>query len=124
MEKKLSLPIVPLVRSQDTIYLSGQVGFVEWGKLISGGIEEQTHQTLQNLRNALAQEGATTDDLVKLNVWITDSAEFAAFNRAYAEFFKGGPLPARTTVVSLLAIPGSLVEIDGIAVVGHGAGRG
>jgi len=119
MEEKLSLPLVPAVRAGDTIYLSGQVGFQTWGVLVEGGIEEQTRQTLLNIQSVLEAEGAGPGDLVKLTAWITDASLFAGFNHAYTAFFRGLAVPARTTVVSALAIPGSLVEIDGIAAIGR-----
>ena len=62
----------------------------------------------------LAQAGATLSDVAKTTVWLTDMADFAAFNAAYAEAF-GSHAPARFTVTSALAIPGALVEIEAIA---------
>jgi 2-iminobutanoate/2-iminopropanoate deaminase len=52
--------------------------------------------------------------VAKTTIWLTDMADFAAFNVAYAEAF-GPDIPARSTVTSALAIPGALVEIEAIA---------
>ena len=70
-----------------------------------------------SIAGVLAKAGATLADVAKTTVWLTDLANFAEFNAAYAEAF-GDNLPARSTVTSQLAIPGALVEIEAVASVG------
>lgn len=80
------------------------------GKIVAGGIAEQTRQTLMNLQAILAQRGATLDQVIKVTAHLQDVlADFAAYDGVYREFFKA-PFPVRTTVGSQLA--NILVEID------------
>ena len=80
------------------------------GKIVAGGIAEQTRQTLMNLQAVLAERGATLDQVIKVTAHLQDVlADFAAYDGVYREFFKA-PFPVRTTVGSQLA--NILVEID------------
>ena len=80
------------------------------GKIVAGGIAEQTRQTLKNLQAILAERGATLDQVVKVTAHLQDSPrDFAAYDEVYREFFKA-PFPVRTTVGSQLI--NILVEID------------
>ena len=73
---------------------------------------EQAGLCLQNVRHVLEAGGATTDDVVAVNVFLADISHFAEFNEIYASFFKK-PYPARTTISC--ALRGILVEINAIA---------
>jgi 2-iminobutanoate/2-iminopropanoate deaminase len=108
------VPLVPATRVGDLIFCSGALGMDADFKLVPGGIGPQTRQAIANLEAVLAQAGATLADVAKTTVWLTDLADFAEFNTAYAQSF-GAALPARSTVTSALAIPGALVEIEAIA---------
>lgn len=108
------VPLVPATRVGDLIFCSGALGVDETFKLVEGGVDAQTRQAIANLQSVLATAGATLADVAKTTVWLTDLADFAVFNAAYAEAF-GDTLPARSTVTSALAIPGALVEIEAIA---------
>lgn len=80
------------------------------GKIVAGGVAEQTRQTLKNLQAILAERGATLDQVIKVTAHLQDVlADFAAYDGVYREFFKA-PFPVRTTVGSQLA--NILVEID------------
>jgi 2-iminobutanoate/2-iminopropanoate deaminase len=80
------------------------------GKIVAGGVAEQTRQTLMNLQAVLAERGATLDQVIKVTAHLQDVlADFAAYDGVYREFFKA-PFPVRTTVGSQLA--NILVEID------------
>jgi len=109
-----TVPLVPATRVGNLIFCSGALGIDANFKLVEGGAGAQTRQAIANLRSVLAQAGATLTDVAKTTVWLTDLADFAEFNKAYAEAF-GADLPARSTVTSALAIPGALVEIEAIA---------
>jgi reactive intermediate/imine deaminase len=98
----------------ELIFCSGALGVDANFQLVEGGIAAQTKAAIANLQAVLAQAGATLSDVAKTTVWLTDMADFAAFNAAYAEAF-GSHAPARSTVTSALAIPGALVEIEAIA---------
>jgi 2-iminobutanoate/2-iminopropanoate deaminase len=109
-----TVPLVPATRVGDLIFCSGALGVDANFKLVEGGIAAQTRQAIANLEAVLAQADATLADVAKTTVWLTDLADFAEFNAAYAEAL-GGHIPARSTVTSALAIPGALVEIEAIA---------
>lgn len=107
------VPLSPAVRAGDTVYISGQVPVGSDGKIIAGGIEEQTKQVLENIKSALALAGATMEDVVKTTVWLEDVRDFGRMNAVYATYFPMEP-PARTTVESRLMID-IKVEIEAIA---------
>jgi len=97
------------------IFVAGTLG-TKMGsfELVLGGAKEQTRQTLENIRAILRGAGADLEDVVKVNVFITDMAKFGEMNEAYLEFFPSDP-PARITVgCSALAL-GAIVEIDCVA---------
>ena len=87
------------------------------GVVVSDDIAAQTRHAMERIRAVLALGSADLSAVVKVSVWVTDKADFPAFNAAYREFFPERP-PARATVVSALMIPGAKVEIDAIAYVG------
>lgn len=95
------------------VFVSGQVGMDETGEIVQGGIVAQTRRTMDNIVAILAEAGCTLNDVVKANVWLDDTRDFAAFNRIYASYFDG-ELPARSCVRSQIMIDAK-VEIDVIA---------
>ena len=81
-------------------------------RLANGGIEGQTRQALENVKENLALAGAKMEDVAKCTVFLTDVANFAAMNKVYHEFFATDP-PARSTVaVAALVVPNALIEIE------------
>jgi 2-iminobutanoate/2-iminopropanoate deaminase len=103
----------PSYRAGELLFLSGQLAFGADGR-VSGDISAQTRVVLERLEAELGRNGLDRAHIVKANAWITDSALFAAYNEAYAAFF-GAHRPARSTIVSALAVEGALVEIDAVA---------
>ena len=103
------------VRAGKFVFCSGQIAIdARTGALSPGGIEEQTRIVLQNLGAVLAEAGLGYRDIVKCGVFLTDLADFAAFDATYAQYFDREP-PARSTV-QVTALPrGARVEIDAIA---------
>lgn len=97
------------------VFLSGQTPLdPTTGQLIGGGIDTQTRRCLDNLSEVLRAGGMTLDDVVKCTVYLTDMADFAEMNAAYATYFST-PFPARTTV-AVAGLPlGARVEIEMIA---------
>ena len=118
-------PYSPAVRAGDTIYVSGQVPIDPIsGQIVTGDVQVETRQVLNNIRNILAGCGASLADVVRCAVYLTDAADFKAMNEVYAEFF-GEAKPARTTVVvAALPLFGAKVEIDAIAYQPSAARRG
>lgn len=113
----LVIPLTPAIRAGDFIFVSGQLGIDDSGCVVAEDIGAQTQRAISRIRAVLQLAGIDLDAVVKTSVWITDPADFAAFNLAYRECFPQRP-PARSTVVSGLLIPGTKVEIDAIAYVG------
>ncbi len=106
-------PYSPVVRSGDHVYTAGQVAFDATGSLVAGGIAEQTRQVLANLEACLGAAGCTFDDVVKVNVFLVDLADFEEFNEVYRAAFTE-PYPVRTTVQA--GLPGGIrVEIEAVA---------
>lgn len=104
------------VRVGETVYLSGQIGLDPHTMQMAEGIEAQIHRVFQNLRAVSSAADSSFDDLVKLNVYLTDLAHFAKVNEIMATYFRQ-PYPARAAV-GVAALPrGALVEMDGVLVV-------
>lgn len=110
-------PFSPCVRKGPFVYAAGQVGVLpETGELVSDDVAEQTVQALKNLNAALAAAGASFDDVVKANVFLTDMNDFGRMNAEYGRVFAHNP-PARTCV-AVKAVPvGGKVEIEVVAIV-------
>jgi 2-iminobutanoate/2-iminopropanoate deaminase len=93
---------------------AGQCGYLP-DRSLAEGVAAQTRVAMQNLRAALAASGATLDNVLSVEAFLTDTEHFAEFNAVYAEFFTA-PYPARTTTYCGLR-PGVLVEVNALAVV-------
>lgn len=101
------------VRAGDFVFVSGQVPMGPDGAIVSGGIEAQTKQSIENIKAILAPLGLSLKDVVKTTVWLKDVSDFPVFNRVYAEYFGEG-LPARSTTRAELMVD-CKVEIEAIA---------
>lgn len=108
-------PYSHAVESGDTVYFSGQTPIdSHTGKLVEGSIIEQTEQCFKNLFNVLEAAGLTPDDVIKVNVFLTNMENFSAMNQVYEMQFSS-PYPARTTI-GVASLPlGAQVEIEMIA---------
>jgi 2-iminobutanoate/2-iminopropanoate deaminase len=108
-------PYSPAVRAGKLLFLSGQTPLdPETGTLLDGDVKAQTAQCFQNLFAVLKAAGLTPDQVVKVNVYLTDMNDFAAMNEVYAAHF-GQPYPARTTL-GVAALPlGARIEIELVA---------
>ena len=101
------------IRANDTVYLSGQIGLDPASMQMVEGIEAQIHRVFQNLRAVASAAGGSLDDVVKLNVYLTDMGNFAKVNEIMAIYFHQ-PYPARAAVGVLTLPRGALVEMDGV----------
>lgn len=104
-----------IVASGRTLYVAGQVPLDETGQLVGkGDIEAQTRQVLTNLKRVIEGAGGTMADVVKSSVYITDLEYRAPVGAVRKEFFPDPPPVNTLLVVSSLADPDFLVEIDAI----------
>ncbi len=108
----MSIPLSKTRRIGNTLYLSGELGFLPDGTL-PDGIEAQTRQCIDNITATLAKEGLDLSNVVSATCYLTDPADFAAFNGVYASMFPQ-PFPVRTTIGCALMIDAK-VEITVIA---------
>jgi len=108
-------PYSHAVEAGELVYLSGQTPIDSaTGKLVEGDITAQTEQCFKNLFNVLRSTGLTPDNVVKVNVFLTDMGNFGAMNAVYSKQFDA-PYPARTTI-GVAGLPlGAQVEIEMIA---------
>ena len=113
---------VAIASGARTVYIAGQVSMDTQGNLVGDGdLGAQTEQVMRNLGTALAAAGASFADVVKITTYVVDyKPEMrAVIGKARSPFFAGREPPASTLVgVSALALPGWLIEIEAIAVVG------
>jgi len=109
-------PYSQAVKVGNMIFTSGQIPLLPSGELLSGSIQEQTHQVFKNLQAVLAEAGASLNDVVKATVFIKDMNQFGDINAVYAEYF-GDHRPARSTV-EVARLPKDVgVEIELVAVI-------
>lgn len=108
-------PYSHAVESGDLVFLSGQTPIdTRSGQLVEGDVSAQAEQCFHNLFQVLAAAGLTPDHVEKVNVFLTDMADFAAMNAVYARQFTP-PYPARTTI-GVASLPlGARIEIEMIA---------
>lgn len=103
------------VSGGDTVYLSGQIGLDPVSMQMANGIEAQIQQVFSNLKAVAVASGGSLNDIVKLNIFLTDLDNFALVNEIMASHF-AQPYPARAAV-GVKSLPrGALVEMDGVMV--------
>ena len=112
------LPLSGAVEAGGTVYVSGQLAMSN-GRIVGDDVATQTPLAIDAIEALLEEASLELADVARADVWLTRLEDYAAFNQAYASRFSA-PYPARATVVSALAVPGALVEIDAIAVRGRG----
>ena len=100
-----------------TIYLSGQIPLVpETMEIIDGGIENEIHQVFKNLTAVCHEAGGDLNNIVKLNIFLTDLNNFAVLNEIMATYFDQ-PYPARAAIGVNELPKGVSVEMDGVMVI-------
>ena len=110
-------PYSQAVRAGDTVYLSGQIPLNPGTmQLVSGDIEAEIRQVFENLKAVVTAAGATFDNVVKVNVYLTDIANSGLVNKIMAEYFRE-PYPARGAVGVASLAAGALVEVECIVAV-------
>lgn len=96
------------------VFTSGQIPLdPESGAMVGDNITEQTHRVCKNLDAVLTAAGSSLEKAIKTTCFLSDMADFAAFNEVYAEYFTGKP--ARSCVAVKTLPKGALVEVEVIA---------
>jgi 2-iminobutanoate/2-iminopropanoate deaminase len=116
LSNNLTLPFSEAVRVGSTLYLSGQMGIDSSGRLVPGGIEAETRQIMENIKEALARHGLSLDHVVKCTVMLADMQEWPAMNAVYVTYFTRH-LPARSAFGANGLALGGRIELECIAVV-------
>jgi 2-iminobutanoate/2-iminopropanoate deaminase len=109
-------PYTPIVRAGDWLICSGQLGLVD-GSLVSGGVQDELRQAIENLEVLLASEGATLADVVKTTLFLRHMRDYPLVNETYSGCF-GESRPARSAVAVAELPLHALVEIEAWAHVG------
>jgi len=111
-------PYSQAVRAGDTVYFSGQIPLdPATGALVEGDITVQTRRVFDNLVAVAQAAGGSLSQIVRVGIYVTDLANFAAVNAVMAEYFQQ-PYPARSTI-EVSALPkAAQVEVDAIMVLG------
>ena len=98
------------------IYLSGEIGTLPDGSLISGGIIPETQQTLTNIKNKLEKIGGSMDDIFKCTCMLSDIKDWPLMSQEYKKFFNPNKLPARSAFAGSGLALGAKLEIECMAI--------
>lgn len=105
------------VRYGDLLFISGQAGAGDDGKIVDGGFRAQGEQAFANLRRALEAGGSSLADVIKVTIFVTDMAHFNEVVELRRKFFSA-PYPADTIAeIKALYDPKAMIEIEAIAAV-------
>ncbi|ODQ67313.1 protein HMF1 [Nadsonia fulvescens var. elongata DSM 6958] len=111
------VPVAPYsqaIKAGGFLYLSGQVPLKATGELVTGDIQDQTHQIFHNIKAVLEAAGVDLTKVVKVNIFLVDMAQFSKVNEVYAQYFNVHR-PARSCV-AVKELPMKVdIEIECIA---------
>ena len=113
-EGPFSGPYSESARVGDLLFLAGQVGEYEDGKLVTGGIKAEAEQIMLNIKAALARRDLGMEHVVKCTVFLVDISEWGAFNEVYKKHFSE-PYPARTAFGASGLVLNARAEMECIA---------
>lgn len=108
-------PYSQAIEANGMVFVSGQLPINPATGDMPATVEEQARQSLENMKNILAEAGLTMDNVVKTTVFLQDMSLFASMNSVYATYFSGD-FPARSAFAVKELPKGALVEIECIAV--------
>ena len=116
--KKAPEPIGPYSQAivvKNLVFVSGMIAVdPKTGKMVGGGVKEQTERALMSLKAVLKEAGTSEKNVAKTTVYLRDGSKFKEMNEAYAKFF-GKHKPARATLVTGFPRDDILVEIEAVA---------
>ena len=103
------------IRMGDVLYISGQAGYDDGGRIVEGGFRAQGEQAFSNLRRALEAGGSSLEKVAKVTIFVTDMSHFQEVVELRRKYFSE-PFPADSIVeVSALYTPEAMIEIEAIA---------
>jgi 2-iminobutanoate/2-iminopropanoate deaminase len=97
-----------------TIYLSGQLGLTRAGELVSGGVEAETRQAIDNIQKILEDCNSSLENVIKVTIFLNNMGDFQAVNKIYEEFF-AMTRPSRSCVEVSCLPKNAQIEIEAIA---------
>lgn len=110
-------PYSQAVVAGSLVFTSGQIPLdPQTGEMVGSTITEQAHRVCMNLKAVLEAAGSSLDHAIKTVCFLSDMADFAAFNEVYAQYFTGKP--ARSCVAARALPKGALVEVEVVAEMG------
>src|SRR5277367_4478979 len=109
------LPFSDGIVAGNTLYIAGQEGSDDSGKLVAGGIAAETKAALENIQKVLKAAGFDLKDIVSVNVYLADIHEFGDMNKVYKSFMPD-PKPARATIQAAALVNDARIKISAIAV--------
>ena len=112
---KATGPFSQAIQVGNMLFIGGQVHLTPEGKLLTGEIEAETHQVMNNLKAILEEAGYSFKDIVKTSIFVTDMSVYGKINGVYGSYMSE-PFPARETVCVKELPLGARVEISMIAV--------
>ncbi|AHE52506.1 RidA family protein [Sphingomonas sanxanigenens] len=105
------------IRFGDLLFISGQAGAGDDGRIVEGGFRAQGEQAFANLRRALEAGGSRLENVIKVTIFVTDMSRFDEVVELRRRFFSA-PYPADTIAeVRALYDPAAMIEIEAIAAV-------
>lgn len=109
------------IRAGETLYLAGQVALDERGEVVGATVKDQAKQVWSNIERVLAAAGSSIADVVKVTYYMQDIRELPEEMEIREQVFSGRSLPAVTAMqAAALGLPGLMMEVDVVAVVGNG----
>ena len=107
-------PFSESVRVNELLFISGQVGTDGSGALVDGGIEPESRQVMDNIKQIIHRRGLTMNDVVKCTVFLADVSQWGDFNKVYTTYFSK-PYPARSALGANGLALGAALEVECIA---------
>ena len=96
---RANVPFSDAVETENLLFLKGQIGkHHKTGQLVSGGIEAETKQVMENIKAVLEAATMTFENVIKTSIFIADMHQFAKINTVYGSYFDEATAPARETV--------------------------
>jgi 2-iminobutanoate/2-iminopropanoate deaminase len=109
------LPFSDGIVAGNTLYIAGQEGSDDSGKLVTGGITAETKAALENIQQVIKAAGFELKDIVSVTVYLADIHEFGDMNTVYKGFLPD-PKPARATIQAAALVNNARIEISAVAV--------